>query len=57
MLSTESGWPASTGLPGTRDLDALTGNRDRVVDLLRIVSLVVVVAILVVRPSGILGHG
>lgn len=44
MLSTESGWPASTGLPGTRDLDALTGNRDRVVDLLRIVSLVVVVA-------------
>ncbi|MFE0751309.1 acyltransferase [Gordonia sp. NPDC058843] len=44
MLSTESGRPASAGLPTSRELHALTGNRDRVVDLIRIVSLVVVVA-------------
>ncbi|MFT4398002.1 acyltransferase family protein [Gordonia lacunae] len=49
MLSTESGRPAGmrsvpTGLPTPRELDALTGHRDRVIDLIRIVSLVVVVA-------------
>ena len=44
MLSIDSGRPASTGLPTPRELAALTGDRDRVIDLIRIMSLAVVVA-------------
>lgn len=44
MPSIDSGRPASTGLPTPRELAALTGDRDRVIDLIRIMSLAVVVA-------------
>ena len=44
MPSIVSGRPASTGLPTPRELAALTGDRDRVIDLIRIMSLAVVVA-------------
>ena len=44
MPSIVSRRSASTGLPTPRELSALTGDRDRVIDLIRIMSLAVVVA-------------